>query len=125
MKTLSLILLLAGVCGCVSVQEPAVSKPVEPASADPNSASTPRRSTLRDLTFLGTVTNIEAADTGNPRKEWVVTTRVDKVLSGDFSGSQFSFAIHSPAKSGLEVGKQYRIRAAGTPDGYIVDGSPW
>jgi hypothetical protein len=116
MKTLPLVLLIAGVCGCTPVQESAMSKPVEPASAS---------SILRDLTFLGTVTKIEAADTGDPRKEWVVTTRVDKVLSGDFSGSQFSFAIHSPAKSGLEMGKQYRIRATGTPEGYIVDGSPW
>src|SRR5262245_59600304 len=64
-----------------------------------------------DLTFLGTVTRIEIADTGDPRKEWVVTTKVDKVLSGSFTGSQFSFAIHSPSKSGLAVGKQYSIQA--------------
>jgi hypothetical protein len=122
MKTLPLILLMVGVYGCTPVQD----KPsVEPASASPNSASTPRRSTLIDLTFLGKVTNIEAADTGDPLKEWVVTTRVDKVLSGDFSGSQFSFAIHSPAKSGLKVGKQVRIRATGTPDGYLVDDHQW
>jgi hypothetical protein len=77
------------------------------------------------LTFLGTVTRIEIADTGDSLKKWVVTTRVDKVLSGVFSGSQFSFAIHSPAQSGLEVGKQYRIRATRTRDGYFVDQNQW
>ena len=118
MKTMLLVLLMAGVCGCAPTRD----KPsMEPASASPNSASTPSRSNHSDLTFLGTVTKIEAADTCDPLKEWVVTTRVDKVLSGDFSGSQFSFAIHSPVQSGIEVGKQYQIRATATPEGYLVE----
>jgi hypothetical protein len=77
------------------------------------------------LTFLGTVTRIYQAETGDPLKRWVVTTRVNKILSGSFTGSQFSFAIHSPSKSGLVVGKEYSIRATRTPEGYLVDDYQW
>jgi hypothetical protein len=78
-----------------------------------------------DLIFLGTVTRIQVADTGDPLRKWVVATRVDRVISGSFSGAQFSFAIHSPSRSGLEVGKQYRILATRVPGGYEVDQYQW
>jgi hypothetical protein len=78
-----------------------------------------------DLIYKGTVTKIEIADTGDPLREWVVTTRVDRVVCGSFSGDQFKFAVHSPARSGIEVGKQYRIVAKRVPDGYEVDPDEW
>jgi hypothetical protein len=125
-RILHRLLLVAGVYGCAALQdEPSAPKFADLASAIPSSASTARNPTSDDLTFLSTVTSIEAADTGNARKKWVVTTRVDKILSGDFAGTQFSFAIHSPAQSGLEVGKQYRIRATRTHKGYLVDEDQW
>jgi hypothetical protein len=78
-----------------------------------------------ELVFLGTVTNIQQGLTGDFYKRFVVTTRVDKVLSGSFSGKQFQFAVHSPAQSGLDIGKQYTIRATRTESGYLVDDLQW
>lgn len=120
------LLLVAGVCSCAPLHDrPPAPQSAELASANPSSASTPQNSNSDDLALLSTVTSIEGADIGNPRKKWVVTTRVDKVLAGHFAGSQFSFAIHSPAQSGLEVGKQYRIRATRTHEGYLVNQDQW
>jgi hypothetical protein len=121
------LVLAVGVGACA--QHPEQSAPVEandlsagnqamnaPATGEPGS---------QDLVFLGTVTSMAPGHTGNTSKRWVVTTTVERVLSGRFSGSQFSFAIHSPAKSGLEVGKQYSIKATRTPTGYRVDEYQW
>jgi hypothetical protein len=120
------LLLVAGVYGCAPLQDkPSAPQSAELASANPSSASTPSSSNGADLTFLGTVTSIDAANTGNPGKKWVVTTRVDKILSGDFGGSNFAFAVHSPVQAGLEVGTQYRIRATRTLEGYLVDQDQW
>jgi hypothetical protein len=55
----------------------------------------------------------------------VITTRVDKVLSGSFPGKEFQFAVHSPAKSNLDLGKQYTVRATRTKTGYTVDELQW
>src|SRR5262245_595921 len=100
-STLLAVLLLVGVSACVRVAKQG------------------------DLIYKGTVTKIEIADTGNPLRQWVVTTRVDQVVCGSFSGARFQFAIHSPAQSGLRVGKQYRIVATSVPDGYVVDPTQW
>ncbi len=77
-----------------------------------------------DLVFLGTVKIVEAS---SPRSElnWIVHCRVNQVLSGKFSGKTFSFRVHSPAKSGLEVGKQYKVVAKRTIDGYSVEQFQW
>src|SRR5262245_33360251 len=75
----------------------------------------------KDLVFIGKVTSIEARHSGNDRRPWVVSTNVEKVLSGDFSGPTFAFAIHSPARAGLKVGESYTIPARWTGDGYLVD----
>jgi len=94
-------LLLVGVSACVRVAKPG------------------------DLIFKGTVTKIAVANTGDPLREWVVTTRVDRVVCGSFSGSTFQFAIHSPTRSRIEVGQQYRIVATRVPQGYEVDPDEW
>lgn len=121
-----LLVLATGVGACAP--HPEQPAPVEPKELPPSDkgATAPASADTRseDLVFLGRVTSIAIADTGNPRREWVVTTKVERVLSGSFSGSHFSFAVHSPAKSGLEVGKHYSIRATRTPSGYRVDETP-
>ena len=68
---------------------------------------------------------VEVADTGDPLKGWVVATRIDRVVSGDFAGKEFSFAIHSPAASGLEVGQQIQLHAEWTGKAYVVDPLQW
>ncbi|MFT3775046.1 MAG: hypothetical protein QM820_57595 [Minicystis sp.] len=60
-----------------------------------------------------------------PQKSWIVTVKVEKVLSGSFSGESFSFRIHSPAKSGLSKGHSYTIEAKWVGDGYAVDELQW
>lgn len=95
------VLLLSGVCACVRVAKKG------------------------DLIYKGTVTSIDIADTGDPERSFVVTTRVDRVVCGSFSGSQFQFAVHSPARSSIELGKQYRIVATRVPEGYEVDPDEW
>jgi len=123
-KAVLQVLFLAGLSGCTPPHhEPAAPESVGVAS--PSNASAPGNSNSADLTFLGTVISIEVADTGDRFKNWLVTTGVDKVVSGGFFGSQFSFAVHSPSRSRLEVGKQYRIRAARTQEGYLVDQDQW
>ena len=54
------------------------------------------------LVFEGTVTSITTID--HPLTRWLVTMKVTKVISGEFSGSTFQFAVHSPAQPGLEKG---------------------
>jgi hypothetical protein len=123
---LHLLCLLAAASGCATQRQdasPPESLASPPAAPAPGSSSHPASNA--DLKFLGTVTAIEPANTGDPLKRWIITTRVDAVLSGAFSQPQFSFAVHSPAQSGLELGKQYTIVAARTPRGYTVDPYQW
>jgi hypothetical protein len=77
------------------------------------------------LIFLGTVESIEASPIPQSLAEWVVTFRVDRIERGDFAEKTFSIRIHSPAKSGLEAGKQYVVEARRTPTGYEVDQHQW
>ncbi len=78
-----------------------------------------------DLVLLGTVEKVEASPLPQSSLNWIIYCRVDKILSGDLPTKTFSFRVHSPVKSGLEVGKQYRIRAIRTTDGYDVDQYQW
>ena len=78
-----------------------------------------------DLQFIGTVTKIYPLASIRSRKNWAVLTHVDRVVSGDFSGTTFSFAIHSPTLSGLQVGRTYTIKATWIDKGYVVDELQW
>ncbi len=78
-----------------------------------------------DLVFLGTVEKVEASPLPQSTLNWIIYCRVDKILSGDLPNKTFSFRVHSPVKSGLEVGKQYKIKATRTIDGYTVDQYQW
>jgi hypothetical protein len=77
--------------------------------------------TGKDLVFVGTVTEIYPVSAAHSLREWAVVAHVDKVVSGEFSGTTFTFAIHSPARSGLLVGHTYTINATRTVAGYVVD----
>jgi hypothetical protein len=89
------------------------------------SCATPVQVAQADLVFLGTVEKLEASPLPHSTANWIVHCRVDQVLSGNFSGKTFSFRVHSPAKSGLEVGRQHKIEAKRTTDGYSVDQYQW
>jgi len=84
-------------------------------------AAMAKESSKKDLVFVGKVVSIQVMNTGNELRPWVVSTTVEKVLSGDFPGSTFDFAIHSPARAGLKVGTSYTIPARWTGTGYLVD----
>ena len=58
-------------------------------------------------------------------KPWIVRMEVQKVVSGDFSGGWFEFAVHSPSRSGLEEGHSYTIKAVWSGKGYEVDENQW
>lgn len=73
------------------------------------------------LVLVGTVTKIyQLADTRS-RRSWAIVANVDRVLSGEFTGTSFTFAVHSPARAGLQVGRTYTIKATRTAEGYLVD----
>jgi len=74
-----------------------------------------------DLVFTGKVVSIEIAPLKGSRHNFVVKTRVLKVLKGSFEGTHFSFRIHSPSKWQIEVGKVLEVKAQRTRDGYLVD----
>jgi hypothetical protein len=77
------------------------------------------------LVFVGAVQSIENSPLPRSLANWVVTFSVDKVKCGEFAGESFSFRIHSPIQSGLEVGKQYTVEAERTETGYHVDTFQW
>jgi hypothetical protein len=89
--------------------------------AQPQSSST---DSPKDLVIIGTITKIypfSAPET--VRRRWAVRAHVDRVVSGTFSGDAFTFTVHSPAQSGLRVGRSYIIKATKTVEGYVVDES--
>lgn len=76
----------------------------------------------KKLVLTGTVTSIFQIDAPPPsRRNWGVTMRVEKVKRGRYAESEFTFAIHSPARSGLEVGHRYTIEANWDGHEYLVD----
>jgi hypothetical protein len=94
------------------VLEPDIRAIGTPLSAEPPS---------KDLLLVAKVTAIKTNEAGDLRWAWLVSTEVEKVLSGDWADRTFQFPIHSPAQAGLKVGKTYTIPARWTGDGYEVD----
>lgn len=78
-----------------------------------------------NLVFVGTVVSIEASPLPRSSANYIVTFNVEKVESGKLGVKTFSFPVHSPAKSGLETGKRYRVRATKTDRGYYIDQYQW
>jgi len=85
-----------------------------------NAASPPGK----DLVLVGKVTSLKLGG-GDEIKRWIVTVKVEKVVTGDFSGPTLQFAVHSPAHSGLEKGRSYTIEAIWAGAGYTVDELQW
>src|SRR5260370_13982654 len=75
----------------------------------------------KDFVFIGTIIKIYSFSApATVRRRWAVRAHVDRVLSGTFSGNTFTFTVHSPAQSGLRVGRAYTIKATWTVEGYVV-----
>lgn len=77
----------------------------------------------KTLVLKGTVTSIKTVD--HEVTPWLVTMRVRKVISGEFAGSTFQFAVHSPARAGQNEGSSYTIEAVWKEGGYTVDEMQW
>jgi len=77
----------------------------------------------KTLVFEGRVTSIRTID--HELTPWLVTVAVTKVISGEFAGSTFQFAVHSPARAGLKEGGSYTIEAVWKEGGYTVDETQW
>ena len=90
-------------------------------------APTPSDHVNRDLTFRAVIESLEVAPLADRRVrlDWVVRTRVLEVIAGEFHGQRFDFRVHSPSRSGLEVGATHTIHATWTGDGYLVDENQW
>jgi hypothetical protein len=73
-----------------------------------------------DVTFLGTVTNVDIGNLHHPYLRWVVNLKIDKVVSGPSPGEGFWLAIYSPSVEGIEVGQRYRITANKSRDRYTL-----
>jgi len=78
----------------------------------------------KKLIFEGTVIDI-IIDNNDLKNKWIVKIRVDKIISGDFSGKTFSFRVHSPALSEIQKNKRYRVVAEETETGYKVNPYNW
>jgi hypothetical protein len=76
-----------------------------------------------ELILSGTISSITPEQGG--LTPWIVRLDVAKVLLGNFSGGSFDFAVHSPARSGLQVGRTYAVKATRRGDGYAVDERQW
>ena len=73
------------------------------------------------LVLTGTVTSIFQIDAPVPLvRHWSVTIRVEKVRVGKYEKPEFTFAIHSPARAGLQIGHRYTIEATWDGHEYIV-----
>jgi hypothetical protein len=68
---------------------------------------------------------VEIGQIDHEQTAWLVTVKVEKVTTGEFSEPTFSFAIHSPAMSGLEKGRSYTVTAVWKNGGYVVDPLQW
>jgi len=78
-----------------------------------------------DLEIVGTVTKIVLRKGDDSHEPWAVTVRVDRIISGALPESTFTFALHSPGRAGLKVGKSCRMKAAWTAKGYVVNEAPF
>ena len=53
--------------------------------------------------------------------DWIIHTRVVRVLEGTFTHPTFAFRVHSPSRALIEKGKTITIRATQVPEGWKVD----
>jgi hypothetical protein len=86
----------------------------------PSSRSLYQKIAAGDLVFLGRVTSIVLSPLERSDDNFIIKTKVLQVVKGEFSGRHFSFRIHSPALSGVEMDKEIWLAARRTPDGYLM-----
>ena len=99
-------------CASSTQKNNSPTQPMTGASAEPPSEK---------LVLIGTVTAISPVDNRPSRRNWAITIRVEKVKVGKFSHPEFTFAVHSPSRAGLEVGRHCTIEATWTGKGYLVN----
>jgi hypothetical protein len=76
----------------------------------------------KKLTLTGTVMAIFRVEASPPsRRNWGVTVQVERVKVGKYTEPTFTFTVHSPARSGLEIGVRYTIEATWNGRAYEVD----
>ncbi|HKO94180.1 MAG TPA: hypothetical protein VJU61_23665 [Polyangiaceae bacterium] len=79
---------------------------------------------VEEIVLTGTVTSIfqVIAPPGSDR-HWGATLRVEKVKAGVYSEPTFTFTLHSPARSGVDVGGRCTIVAtkAGEKGHFVYD----
>jgi hypothetical protein len=73
-----------------------------------------------DLILRAKVTKIFISPLPRSHLNFVIQTRVLRVLKGRFTGKRFDFRVHSPTKSNLRVGYTITIEAYRVPGGYRV-----
>jgi hypothetical protein len=114
---------VAVIVGFLVVVSPSLSQ-AEPAAPRPATAAPNHE---LDLVLKGTVTKIKTFEPRDElsQKHWAVTVKVKRVITGSISEPTLTFAVHSPAMSGLKVGRSYTIKATRTADGYLVDELQW
>lgn len=88
-----------------------------------SSRSASASSPSKVLVLEGTIASI--GQIAHERTPWLVTVTVKRVVAGEFSGPTFSFAVHSPAQSGLDKGRLYTVEAVWKDGGYVVDELQW
>ncbi len=103
-----LLLLPAGLTGCVT-----------------DGGKTGVFSRTPDLVFRGTVADIRQSPLDQSLTSWVVTFRVDELISGEYGEEYFSFLLHSPDRFFLEEGREYRVEALKVRSGYLIDPNQW
>jgi len=77
------------------------------------------------LVLVGTVASIYQLAEPRFMKCWGIDVHVVKVLSGVYREPTITFAIHSPARAGVELGESYTVEATWTDDGYAVKEGLW
>lgn len=70
-----------------------------------------------EIVLRGEVIDLRPERGQHPHQKWLVTLRVDAVVTGTFSEPSFSFHIHSPTKSSIALGGRYLIHLARSQDG--------
>lgn len=92
------------------------------ANADINSSNFTQND---ELVFTDKIERIDNTPLKGSSKNWIVTFQIDSLITGNYPNKTFSFRIHSPAQSTLEVGKVYRVKATKISSKYEVDEQQW
>ena len=85
------------------------------------SAPVPPPRVLPASGFLGTVDRITYSPLVDSDLNWLVSMKVERVISGPDPGPAFSFRVRNPTRDGIEVGRTFRTRAVPSGRGYRIE----